>query len=418
MVDIDFECRGANPLLDAHVCVPDAEAHVWSDGRIYLYGSFDECGGDKYCTDKYHVFSSADMKTWTDHGVSFTLGDIKEDIGDARALYAPDCAYYNGVYYLYYCTNNRLCGVAASKSPYGPFEDLGLMKNVHGIDPAVLIDDDGSAYFYWGQNDDVRAARLLGGMTQIDINTVTQPLSVREHFFHEGGSVRKIDGKYYYAYTEKHRHGKKATAMGYSVSDKPLSGFVYKGVIVDNFGCDAESWNNHGSIERFGDNWYVFYHRSHNASSFSRKVCAEPIEINNGIITEAEMTSSGASGAVSAKAYTQSYRACRVSGSARISHINDSDKPFLLSSYGEGGAEFKYIDFQNESRISLRIKSDGECRAEIYSDGAYLTEITTAGDGVLREYSSPVPRLSGKRRLEIKFFGNFSSVCLDGFRFI
>ena len=52
-----------NPLLDDNIFVPDAEAHVWEDGRIYLYGSYDIKGADNYCSDRYHVFSSDDMET-------------------------------------------------------------------------------------------------------------------------------------------------------------------------------------------------------------------------------------------------------------------------------------------------------------------------------------------------------------------
>lgn len=29
----------SNPLLPNDIYVPDVEAHVWKDGRIYLYGT-------------------------------------------------------------------------------------------------------------------------------------------------------------------------------------------------------------------------------------------------------------------------------------------------------------------------------------------------------------------------------------------
>lgn len=37
-----------NPILPDHIFVPDVEAHVWEDGRIYLYGSFDTEGKMSY----------------------------------------------------------------------------------------------------------------------------------------------------------------------------------------------------------------------------------------------------------------------------------------------------------------------------------------------------------------------------------
>ena len=129
-----------NPVLDNHIFIPDVEAHAWGDGRIYLYGSFDIQGSTNYCSDVYHVYSSEDMVHWTDHGQSFSLADTAW-ARDCAALYAPDCAYKDGWYYLYYCVPDGRCGVAKSQSPTGPFEDVGPIAGDWGIDPAVLVDD-------------------------------------------------------------------------------------------------------------------------------------------------------------------------------------------------------------------------------------------------------------------------------------
>ena len=58
-----------NPLLPDNCFVPDAEARVMSDGRIYLYGSWDISGRDDYCSHELHCFSTDDMNDWEDHGV-------------------------------------------------------------------------------------------------------------------------------------------------------------------------------------------------------------------------------------------------------------------------------------------------------------------------------------------------------------
>lgn len=93
----------------------------------YLYGSFDIQGELTYCSDKYHVYSSNDMIHWTDHGVAFSLSDSGW-ANDCKALYAPDCAYRDGWYYLYYCVPDGRNGVAKSRYPQGPFEDVGHWK--------------------------------------------------------------------------------------------------------------------------------------------------------------------------------------------------------------------------------------------------------------------------------------------------
>ena len=71
-----------NPLLNSNIFVPDGEAHVWEDGRIYVYGSWDNVGIMEYCSDKYHVFSSDNMTTWVDHGVAFTTEQMERFLMD------------------------------------------------------------------------------------------------------------------------------------------------------------------------------------------------------------------------------------------------------------------------------------------------------------------------------------------------
>ena len=64
-----------NPILPLNHHVPDSEAHVFSDGRLYIYGSYDDLP-DAYCSDFYRVFSTGDMENWKDHGVSFRGQDV------------------------------------------------------------------------------------------------------------------------------------------------------------------------------------------------------------------------------------------------------------------------------------------------------------------------------------------------------
>ena len=382
-----------NPLLSENAFVPDAEAHVWADGKIYIYGSLDIRGKRYYCSSKYHVFSSEDMIHWQDHGVSFKSSDISWFKGICP-LYAPDCAYRNGKYYLYYCIPDGRCGVASSDKPYGPFKDVGQLKGVSGIDPSVFIDDDGQAYIYWGQFDEVRGAKLNEDMVTLDLSTVTQPLSVAEHDFHEGSSVKKINGKYIYLYTDTHRHKDikpkgMATCLGYAVSDSPLSGYEYKGVVIDNFGCDPGVWNNHGSLCNIRGQWYVFYHRSTHGTEFSRHVCAEKIDIRpDGHIDEVKMTS----GELKASSETPSYLACSLFGNVRI-----GGKPLHLSKAKKGDhAEYRYFNFEGENSIIL--KGDGR-GVKILIDSGEICSAKTDGTPAFFE------KIKGRHTVTIEFDG-------------
>ena len=54
---------GRNPMLPLEHHVPDGEARVMPDGRLYVYGSYDT-SDDWYCSDRYHVVSTADLREW------------------------------------------------------------------------------------------------------------------------------------------------------------------------------------------------------------------------------------------------------------------------------------------------------------------------------------------------------------------
>ncbi len=86
-------------------------------------------------------------------------------------------------------------------------------------------------------------------------------------------------------------------------------------MLIDNTGCDPQSWNNHGSIAEFNGQWYVFYHRSSQASNFNRRVCVEPIHFNpDGSIDEVEMTTQGIGWPLDARQTIEAWRACLLSG--------------------------------------------------------------------------------------------------------
>ena len=107
--------------------------------------------------------------------------------------------------------------------------------------------------------------------------------------------LKSIDVVKYPEYDDlnrKYRYEK----MRQAISDNPLGPYEKKGTIIDNCYCDPCSWNNHGSIEEYKGQWYVFYHRSSQNMRYSRRACVEKIYFNeDGTINEVEMTSQGAS---------------------------------------------------------------------------------------------------------------------------
>ena len=349
-----------NPIVPAGMYIADPSAHVWQDGRIYVYGSRDE-SPEYYCSWDHHVLSSSDLLTWDiTMNVFSSRGENDQVPYSDRILYAPDCQFRNGTYYLYYClaSNEHTEGVATSRSPDGPFvngRNIDL-AGINQIDPAVFIDDDGQAYYIWGQFT-AKMAKIMPDMMEIDKATIRDSvLTESEHFFHEGGYLVKRNGIYYFVYAHMGR-ANRPTCIGYATSDSPMGPYRYGGVIIDNDHSDPEVWNNHGSIVEFNEQWYVFYHRSTHGSNTMRKACVEPIYFNeDGSIDEVVMTSQGAGPPLDAFSRIEAERACLLFGNVRIEAFEKNNEE-LTKIRNDDKAAFRYIDFgKGAEKFKVRIK--------------------------------------------------------------
>jgi beta-xylosidase len=380
-----------NPISPAGIYIADPAAHAWDDGKLYVYGSVDETV-DYYCSHRHHVLSTNDMITWTLHeNVFASKGEGDEVAYSDSLLYAPDCQYKDGKYYMYYTLNSprNTEGVATSTSPAGPFKD-GQNIELHGhnqIDPAVFLDDDGTAYYIWGQFT-AKMAILKPGMKEIDPATIRDSIvTEEEHFFHEGGYLVKRNGIYYFIYAHMGRAGR-PTCIAYATSDAPMGPYEYGGVIVDNDHSDPSVWNNHGSIVEYNGQWYVFYHRSTHNSVMMRKACVEPIYFNpDGSIDEVEMTTQGAGPPLPASSIIDAERACLLYGNVRIqAFTGDNEK---LDGIRNGDfAAYKFIDFGSGIRsVTIRVapgKDPGKIQMKLKNSwhGPIGTaEIPGGGDG-------------------------------------
>lgn len=319
---------------------------------MYLYGSYDLSGDTTYCSYEYHVFSSADLLHWEHHGESFrsTGPDSQVPWADAP-LYAPDCVYRDGRYYLFFCLSDNSEGVAESLLPAGPFTRTAPIAGAHGdaIDPAGLVDEDGQVYYYWGQFH-LRGARLRPDLKSIEPGSLhSDLLTEAKHGFHEGASIRKHGGLYYLVYTDISRG--RATCLAYATAPSPLGPFEKRGILIDNTGCDPQTWNNHGSIAEFNGQWYVFYHRSSQATRFNRRVCVEPIRFNlDGSIDEVEMTTQGVSAPLVATQNIEAWRACLLSGQVHSEALQPAEncpgyREHLTMIHDGDWAAYKYVDF-------------------------------------------------------------------------
>lgn len=285
----------SQPLISKRFTA-DPSAHVFK-GRIFLYPSHDiEAGvkendnGDHFDMKDYRIYSMSDVEGKVkDHGVALSVKDIP---WAGRQLWAPDAAYKDGMYYLYFPLKDKQdifrIGVASSKKPQGPFKpEPAPMPGSYSIDPCVFRDADGAHYMYFGgiwggqlqrwKNGvyDSTAGNPKPGDTALlprvaklsaDMKSFAEPVREvqildekgkpfmednNDKRFFEAAWLHYYNGKYYFSYSTGDTHN-----ICYAIGDNPYGPFTYKGVLLE----PVEGWTNHHSIVLFNGQWYLFYH--------------------------------------------------------------------------------------------------------------------------------------------------------------
>lgn len=319
------------PLV-THIYTADPSAHVFN-GKIYVYPSHDvktdiqdNDNGDQYAMTDYHVLSLPEIGgPVTDHGVVLSLPQIP---WVSKQLWAPDAAYRDGKYYLYFPARDKQgvfrIGVAVGENPEGPFTpEPEPIPGSYSIDPASFVDDDGEAYLYfgglWGGQlqcwasgsyvadqyevngskepvGDVpalnpRVARLSADMKTfaspvqdlVILGADGAPLPADDHEkrFFEAAWMHKRDGTYYFSYSTGDTH-----LLCYATGTSPLGPFVYAGRILE----PVVGWTTHHSIVEFKGRWWLFYHDASLSGGSNHLRCVKVREIFYGSKGEIQLS--------------------------------------------------------------------------------------------------------------------------------
>ena len=342
--------RMQNPIV-RHMFTADPSAHVWADGRLYVYPSTDVApprGCDRM--DGYHVFSTDDMLNWTDHGEILHSRDVEWGRPEGGFMWAPDCAYKNGTYYYYFphpsdtaWNNSWKIGIATSKNPATGFKVQGYIKGISSlIDPCVFIDDDGQAYFYHGGGAKCMGGRLKDNMTEID-GEMQKMEGLGD--FHEGAWVFKRKGVYYMVYPDNFPPNNR---MQYAMSDSPLGPWQAKGIIVEPTDSDTM----HGSVVEYKGQWYIFYHSATLSGGIGnlRSICFDKLFFNaDGTIQKVKQTRD--------KIYTEPLPA----GCNQVRNSSfEQGIGLFINSWGTSSENFsRSTDTAIDGKYSLRYKGTG-----------------------------------------------------------
>ena len=302
------------------------------------------------------------------------------------------------------------------------------------------MDDDGSVHLYAGQaplfaqqvkRDYQRHFRDTAYHVELEKDMVTLRTEPKRlipniadsrgtgfegHEMFAANSIRKFNDRYYFIYSSSRSH-----ELCWAVSDRPDGGFEYGGVLTSNgdiglkgdagfgmFNARADLsimdyiGNNHGSVEKIGDKYYVFGHRQTNRHMYSRQGYAEEIVMTeDGRFLMAERTSCGLNGGpLRGVGKYEARIACNLQsakGALFSTHPlvqnhkhpaftqdgeDREDRPDQHIANMRNGAKagFKYFDFSADRpgsiTVSVRGKAKGELKVyDAYENGNLLASV-------------------------------------------
>ena len=299
MAEKAFKLPGENNPIMAHKYGADPAVLEYND-TLYVYTTNDmqqlefskgkiDNGYNKITS--LNVFSTKDLVNWTDCG-EISVAGRNNTTGAARWAsnsWAPAIAYKKidgkDKFFLYFADSGNGIGVLEGESPVGPFidplkaplisRDTPSCAKINWLfDPAVIVDEKGDGYLYFGGGHDpdkyehpmnARCVALADDMVHIK----GEPQVIDAPFLFEDSGINKIGDTWYYTYCTNWADRKDTkdpdkmpiAVIGYMTSKNPLGPFDYKGYTLENPGTAFGAWgNNHHWIFNFRGKWYIAYH--------------------------------------------------------------------------------------------------------------------------------------------------------------
>ena len=457
----------SNPLVTQELGA-DPYALVYND-RVYVYMTSDDYeynadGSLKKNSFDYiktlRVISSSDMVNWTDHGEIKVAGKDGAAKEWANHSWAPAIAHkkINGKdkFFLYFANDASGIGVIEGDTPIGPWRDPikkalitratpGCAGVTWCFDPAVLVDDDGSAYIYFGggvpndgrngENNNPHTARVAKlGDDMISIEGEAVEIDAPAMF--EDSGIFKYGDKYYYSYCSNfigpHKAGYPGTGnIAYMTSDSPMGPFEYVGEIFDN----PQTWfgvggNNHHATFVFRGKSYFIYHaqtvaKEYNKAQGYRSTHIDALELDeDGMIKPVKGTYEGISQLESLDPYkkieaetiawNKGIKVANIDDFHReLTDLDDGDWTSVAGAdFGEAGADTFKARVKSEKGGSIEVRVDSP-------EGSLLGTLEVpAGTEEYTELSTDITNITGKRNVFLVFKGEGTELMkLDSYVF-
>lgn len=277
LLSVVLSLKAQNPVISTW-CTPDPAPYVHGD-TVYLYEDLDEDTATYFRMPAWQLYSSTDMVNWTYLGRPMTTATFKWARQGDNA-WASQGIERNGKWYWYVACEDadkhmHGIGVAVADHPDGPYKDALGKPLVPGnwgyIDPTVFVDNDGSAWLFWGNNglwyaqlnDDMISFKSKITAVDISDSTAFGPQVLKYDYglqkkvmkgnFEEAPWIYRRGNLYYLEYAA----GGVPEHWAFSTSHSIHGPWTYRGKIMN----EAEnSFTIHGGAITVKDRSFMFYH--------------------------------------------------------------------------------------------------------------------------------------------------------------
>ncbi|WP_241557343.1 family 43 glycosylhydrolase [Croceibacterium ferulae] len=279
-----------NPLLPGYFADPSI---VQDGGRWHIFATIDPWG-----SRQLGLWTSENGRDWSFSRPEWPTkaAATTPDSSDAMVWAPSVIRARNGQWFMYVSVGSEVW-VGTAPSAAGPWRDANGGKPLiaksfapeyHMIDAEAFIDDDGTAYLYWGsghnwQNGHCFAVRLKPDMVTFD----GEPVDVTPANYFEAPLMVKQGDRYLLTYSD----GKTTTdtyKVRYAVGDTPFGPFqeaANSPILVTDDDRNVISPGHH-TIFRSGGQPYILYHRQAlpwvpGRDEVLRQVVIDPLDVRS-----------------------------------------------------------------------------------------------------------------------------------------
>lgn len=255
----------ANPILPGYYADPSL---VQFEGHAYLYATLDPWGGRTL-----GCWESTDFKNWTYRALNWpTKEACSSATSSGSMVWAPSVVRApSGKFFMFVSVGSEVW-VGTADHPLGPWRDHhggqplishDYKPGFHMIDAEAFVDDDGSAYLYWGSGWNWKNGRCFAVKLTPDFAAFDgEPRDVTPANYFEGPFMFKHAGRYYLTYSQGITI-KDTYAVHYAIGDTPFGPFTEAAtspILSTDRARDIVSPGHHAIFQREGRT-FILYHR-------------------------------------------------------------------------------------------------------------------------------------------------------------